>query len=133
MHSEHSEFMLMIVGYGWNEALPPDEARQAIDQMMEWCHGLQKQGTVTSFSPLARMGKIVSGRKGSVVLDGPFAEAKEVVGGYLIVLAGSLEEATAIAQQCPILEHGITIDVRPMVNECSIAQKLREEAALLPA
>jgi hypothetical protein len=126
MHSERSEFMLMIVGYGWNENLPPAEASQAIDQMMAWCHGLKNQGTVTSFSPLARMGKIVSGRKGSVVLDGPFAEAKEVVGGYLVVRAGSLAEATAIAQQCPILEHGITIDVRAMVDECSIAQKLRD-------
>ena len=128
MHSAHSEYMLMIVGYDWDKELPPAEARHAIEQMMAWCHGLKDQGTVTAFSPLTRMGKIVSGRKGSVVMDGPFAEAKEVVGGYLIVRAGSLEEATTIAQQCPMLEHGITIDVRAMVDECSIAQKLREEA-----
>jgi hypothetical protein len=76
------------------------------------------------------MGKMVSGKKGSVVLDGPFVEAKEVVGGYIVVRARSLEDATAIAQHCPILEHGITIDVREMVDECSIAQKLRKEAVL---
>lgn len=120
--------MLMIVGYDWDKKLPPAEARQAIEQMMEWCHGLKKQGVAPSFSPLARMGKIVAGKKGSSVMDGPFMEAKEVVGGYLIVRADSLEEATTIAQQCPILEHGITIDVRAMVDECSISQKLREEA-----
>jgi hypothetical protein len=133
MHSHESEFMLLIVGYDWDQALPPEEAREAIAQMMAWCDDMTKQGTATSFSPLARMGKMVSGKKGSVVVDGPFAEAKEVVGGYIVVRAGSLEEATAIAQQCPILEHGITIDVRAMVNECSIAKRLAEEAALTSA
>ena len=131
--STHSEYMLLIVGYDWDKALSPTDARQAIDGMFAWFETLQQQGICTAGSPLARMGKMVSGQHGRIVADGPFAEAKEVVGGYLVVQATDLDAATAIAQQCPLLAHGITIDVRPMVDECSIAARLREQAALAHA
>lgn len=130
MHISNNEFMLLIVGYDWDTGMAPADARQALDQMMSWVDSLLGQGIATAANPLARMGKMVSGAKGSVVADGPFAEAKEVVGGYIIVKADDLAGATAIAQQCPLLDHGITIDVREMVNECAIAQRLREQAAL---
>ena len=127
------QFMFLIVGYGWDKDLPSAEVRQAIDRMFAWFERLREQGIATSGSPLARMGRIVSGKDGSLVTDGPFAEAKEVVGGYIVVRAAGLDAATAIARQCPLLEYGITLDVRAMVDECSIAQRLREEAELAVA
>jgi len=127
------QFMFLIVGYEWDKDLPSAEVRQAIDRMFAWFERLREQGIATSGSPLARMGRIVSGKDGSLVTDGPFAEAKEVVGGYIVVRAAGLDAATAIARQCPLLEYGITLDVRAMVDECSIAQRLREEAELAVA
>jgi len=53
----------------------------------------------------------LSGRK-ITVTDGPFTEAKEIVGGYLIVSAGSLEEATTMSKGCPVLEEGGSVEVR---------------------
>lgn len=127
------QFMFLIIGYDWDEALPPAEARQALDRMMAWFDGLLQQGVATTGSPLARTGKMVAGKHGSTVADGPFAEAKEVVGGYIIVRADTLAAATAIAQQCPLLEHGVTLDVRAMVDECVTSVRLREQAALAAA
>lgn len=128
--SNNDQYMLLFVGYDWDKGMPNAEARAALDRMMAWFNGLLEQGVGTSGGPLARMGKIVSGKNGSMVADGPFAEAKEVVGGYVVVKAASLDAATALAQQCPLLEYGITVDVRAMVNECAISHRLREQAEL---
>jgi hypothetical protein len=57
-------------------------------------------------------------------VDGPFAEAKELVGGYILVTASSLEEATAIAEQCPRLGEGLTVEVRPVAQACALARSL---------
>lgn len=131
--ADKAQFMFLIIGYDWDKALPPAQARQSLNRMMAWFDGLLQQGVATAGSPLARTGKMVAGKHGSTVADGPFAEAKEVVGGYIIVQADTLAAATAIAQQCPLLEHGVTLDVRAMVDECAISVRLREEAALAAA
>ena len=60
---------------------------------------------------LAREVRIVS-RQG--VTDGPFAEAKEIVGGYWFCLAGSLEEAAALSAQNPCLACGLISEIRPI-------------------
>jgi len=57
-----------------------------------------------------KSGKIVTSEG---AMDGPFVEAKEVIGGYMIVSAGSLEEAMEIARQCPgVVRPGSSIEVR---------------------
>lgn len=133
MHNSNSDFMFLITGYDWDKSMPPAEARAALDKMMAWFNGLLESGVGTAGGPLARHGKIVGGKNGSMVADGPFAEAKEVVGGYIVVKAADLAAATALAQQCPLLEHGVTIDVRAMVDECAISHRLREQAELASA
>ena len=122
--------MLLITGYGWHEGMPAADARKTLDSMMAWVNGLLQQGIATTSSPLARMGKIVAGKNGSSITDGPFAESKEVVGGYIIVSAPDVDAAAAIAAGCPLLEYGITIDVRAMVSECTSEHGLvRDEVA----
>jgi hypothetical protein len=64
---------------------------------------------------------VVSGTGGARVTDGPFAEAKEAIGGYVIVLASGREEATEIAQQHPGLAYGMVIEVRRMAEHCHLA------------
>jgi hypothetical protein len=52
------------------------------------------------------------------VVDGPFAEAKEAIGGYFFLRVADIEEATEIAQRCPSLAHGMTVEVRPVAEAC---------------
>ena len=61
-------------------------------------------------------GKVVENR-GEVITDGPFAEGAELVGGYLIVSAKSLDEATEISTGCPIFEYkGSTVEIREIMS-----------------
>ena len=56
-------------------------------------------------------------------MDGPFAESKEAVGGYLVLQADSLNEAVEIARSMPTLRYGISVEVRPILAECPIFQR----------
>ncbi|WP_437932703.1 YciI family protein [Sorangium sp. So ce291] len=62
-----------------------------------------------------RAGKLVQGRQ-KAVAAGPFAEAKDVIGGYLLVEAEDLAHAVELAKGCPVLEHGGTVEVRPVMK-----------------
>ena len=57
---------------------------------------------------------------GARVIDGPFAEAKEAIGGYVKLMVESIDEATAIAQQHPGLDYGLEIEVREMTASCHL-------------
>jgi hypothetical protein len=60
---------------------------------------------------------------GRFVMDGPFTETKEAVGGYLVLQADSLTEAVEIARSMPTLRYGISVEVRPILAECPILQR----------
>ena len=88
-----------------------------------WFDRLTSQGKAKAGQPLAHEGKIVSGKNGRIVTDGPFAESKEAVAGYVLLQVGDLDEAVEIAKEWPLLEiHGVSIEVRP-VNESLRDQK----------
>ena len=73
-------------------------------------------------------------KRGTItVTDGPFAESKESIGGYFLLTVPSMDEAVAIAQQCPGLPYGIRVEVRPVAGECPIAEVLRSEKQLAHA
>ena len=61
---------------------------------------------------LKREGRVVNGKK--VVSDGPFIEMKEIVGGFSIVQADTLDAAAELAKGCPIFVRGGTVEVRPL-------------------
>jgi hypothetical protein len=102
---------------------------------MSWFQQLSAAGTLKAGQPLLDDARIVSGKNGRTVADGPFAESKEAVGGYFLIKADSFDEAVAIAQQCPTLEHGSIVEVRPIAAECSKMQRVRDGIAqeLAPA
>ena len=122
-----SEYMLLFRGACWDKDLSPEETQRLMNQVMAWFEGLKQRGIVKAGQPLAPEGRTISGKKGRAVLDGPFAESKEAVGGYLLLEAQSLEEVVAIAKSNPTLAHGITIEVRPVLDECPIFQRAREQ------
>jgi len=78
---------------------------------------------------LERTGKIVSGKNGRIVADGPFAESKEAIGGYFLLQVDDLDEAVEIAKDCPALEYGSTVEVRPIAEECPTFQRVKEQLA----
>ena len=104
-------YMLLFRGNDWYKSLSPEETQKVTDQWMAWFKRLTDQGKAVAGNPLEREGKIVSG-KNRVVSDGPFAESKEAIGGYFLLDVGSLDEAVAIAQECPGLPFGAIVEVK---------------------
>ena len=94
-------------------------------QWNDWYEGLAAQGKVQHGRPLGLGGRVVSGPRGQNVTDGPFAESKEVVGGYFFLTVADLDEATAIAKQCPGLALGLTVEVRPVADVSPVLEGVR--------
>jgi hypothetical protein len=99
-----------------------------MSRFASWFEQLNAAGVLKGGQPLLDEARVVS--VGTDALsDGPFAESKEAIGGYFLVKADSLEEAVSIAQQCPTLEYGGAIEVRPVAAECPTFQRARELAS----
>ncbi len=86
---------------------PPEDRRRAREQMMRFGEGLKTQGVLKATESLRSVSEGVRieahGGKRTVV-DGPFAEAKEIVGGFFLLDCTTKEEAIAIASSCPAIE-----------------------------
>lgn len=128
-----SEYLLLFRGSNWDRGLSPEEIQQVMAQTMTWFDSLFQSGKAKGGQPLDESGRTVTGKKGQSVLDGPFAESKEAIAGYLIVNAESLEEAVKIAQGCPTLLNGSSVEVRPLLDECPKFQKAKQQLALATA
>lgn len=96
-------------------------------QWNDWYDGLAARGKVQHAQPLGLEGRVVSGARGENqrVIDGPYAEAKEVVGGYFFLTVANLDEATEIAKDCPGLPIGLTVEVRPVVAVSPVLEEVR--------
>ena len=107
-------YMLLLHDHG--SVLPdmsPDEIQKVIQRYIAWRQRIQQSGRQISGHKLAdRQGRVLRGRVGAPrVTDGPYAEAREVVGGLFIVEAQNYDEVVALSQDCPHLEFG-TIEIR---------------------
>jgi hypothetical protein len=120
-------YMLLFRGTELRKSLPPEELQKVSENWMAWFRRLTEQGKAVAGNPLEREGKIVSG-KDRIVSDGPFAESKEAIGGYFLLDVATMDEALAIATECPGLPYGIRVEVRPVAGECPIAAEIRTEA-----
>lgn len=105
-----SEYLVLSRGQ-WDADAPLEDIQDAIDRFYVWYERLLGEGRIGAGQRLTREGKVVSRQ---AITDGPFAEAKEVVGGYWFILADSLEEAARIAAENPCLAHGLVCEVRPL-------------------
>jgi hypothetical protein len=105
-----SEYLVLSRGQ-WDRNATREDIQAAIDRFYAWHDRLVGEGRMRAGQRLAREGKVVSRQ---AILDGPFAEAKEVVGGYWMILAGSLDEAAALAAENPCLDYGLAFEIRPI-------------------
>jgi len=78
-----------------------------------WMENIAKSGKYLGGDPLEPTGVTVSG-KAMKVTDGPFIEGKEIVGGYVILEAASIEEAVELSKGCPIYTHDGVVEIRPV-------------------
>ena len=124
----HNGYMLLYRSGEWYNKLSHAELQELINQNKAWFEGLTAQGKAKPGRALERKGAIVSGVNGHIVTDGPFAESKEAIGGYLVLDVETIEEAIAIAQSSPGLAYGGSIEVRPLAEECPLDARARELA-----
>ena len=103
-----------------HQHLSPDQRQQLVTRWNSWYDGLAAQGKAVEGQPLDLETRVVSGVGGTRVVDGPFAEAKEAIGGYVKLMVSGLEEATEIAQRHPGLAYGLIIEVRQMAGHCHL-------------
>ena len=109
-----SEYLFLYRG-GQRET-SPEKLQQQMQKWMTWLKGLGEKGHVKDQGqPLERAGKLVKGRQ-KTVTDGPFAEAKDVVGGYTLVEARDLDQAVELSKGCPIFETEGAVEVRPVMK-----------------
>ena len=125
-------FMMLMIPKGYEKATPgtmPDA--KAVAAMMKYNESLQKAGVLLALDGLhpPSMGARVSFATGRpVVTDGPFTEAKEVLGGYWMIDVKSREEAIAWAKRCPASENEI-IEIRRVQEMSDFSPEVQQAAA----
>jgi hypothetical protein len=109
-----SQFILLIRGgEDLSENLSPEQIQEAIERYSAWARKLRAAGKLVNAEKLKDNESFLLSRKhGHVVVDGPFAETKETIGGFFIINADSLEEAIEIARESPAMSQGGRVEVR---------------------
>jgi len=120
-----NDHLLLFRGNVWDRGLSPAQIEKVVSDWMAWFERLKAEGKCAGGHPLEEQGKVVSGKQ-RMVADGPFAESKEAIGGYFYLTVGDENEAIEIAKQCPGLEYGVAVEVRPVADVCSIKQRAEE-------
>ena len=94
----------------------PKQAEVTMKKWIAWIKELGEKGQLLNpGQPLERVGKVVKGRQ-KLVTDGPYAESKDIVGGFMLVQARDLAHAAEISTGCPIFENGGLVEVRPVIK-----------------
>ena len=125
-------FMMLMIPSGYETALPdaqPDPER--VSAMMKYNEALRDAGVLVTLDGLhpPSAGVRVSFTTGKpVVTDGPFTEAKEVLGGYWMIEVASREEAIAWAKRCPAAENE-TIEIRQVQEMSDFTEEVQQAAA----
>src|SRR5262249_59345746 len=110
-------YMLLYRSDEWYNRLSHEELQKLMNQNKAWIEKLSAQGKAKPGRALERRGAIVSGKNGRYVTDGPFAESKEAIGGYLVLDVETLDKAIAIAQTIPSLAYGGSNQRPPLGSE----------------
>ena len=106
----------MFIFFGGDAShLSPDDQQAHMQKWFDWVQKLEKENRYVGGEALIPGGKTVAGPK-KIVTDGPFAESKEVVGGYFVVLAKNLDEAVELAKECPDYKLNGIVEVREVMK-----------------
>jgi len=103
-------------------AVSPEHAEQVYRRVYEWfgTHADQISDSGAELQPVATATTVTHGGGVPVVTDGPFSEAKEVIGGFSVLDVADLDAAIAIVKTWPMLElPGTSVEIRPMIVDYS--------------
>ena len=107
--------MLIFVGADYGQlGLSPEETQTQMQRWFEWVDKLKADDIYVEGRPLTSAGKTLKGQS-PVITDGPFAEASELVGGYFIVKAESIDAAAELAKDYPDYNYGGAVEVREVM------------------
>lgn len=108
------EFLFLFRRANYNFSnISPEEMQAMQKKWNDWAGGIAAQGKMVSQGQrLATQGKVL--KPGGVVTDGPFVEIREILGGFTIIRADNLDEATTLAHGCPVLNLGGSVEIRPI-------------------
>ena len=109
-----NEFMMIFRNDKGNPKPSPEQMQAMIKQWQDWIGGIAAQGKFVATNALGFTGKTV--HSDGTITDGPYAEIKEIVGGYIIVKADNLEEAIKLSNGCPTLAIGGKVEVRDVMQ-----------------
>src|SRR5580704_501247 len=105
-----SEFVFLY--RGGERADSAEQSEKEMQKWVAWMKDLGEKGHLKERGqPLERTGKVVRGKQ-KVVTDGPYAESKDLVGGYSLVEAKDLSHAAELSKGCPIFDSGGLVEVR---------------------
>ncbi|SRR6266851_3926260 len=95
--------------------MTPEEMQQHMQKWHTWiAEGLQKGWILDRGNALTQEGRVVNAKR--IVIDGPFVESKEIVGGYSIVQANTIDAAAELAKGCPALLTGGAVEIRALAD-----------------
>lgn len=110
-----NEFVMLFRNAPTGDARPSPEVMQEFAKKWDvWLAGITAQGRFVGSNRLGFEGRIL--KPGNVIVDGPYAEVKEILGGLIIVKADSLDDAFEMSYGCPILLLGGYVEVRPIMS-----------------
>jgi len=108
-----NQFM-MIFRSDINKPKPsPEQMQGMIKHWQDWIGGIASQGKFVATNALGFEGKTL--HSNNTITDGPYTELKEIVGGYLICKANTIDEAIELAKGCPTLLMGGNVEVRDIM------------------
>ncbi|HWA86164.1 MAG TPA: YciI family protein [Opitutus sp.] len=125
-----SSYMLLFRN-GGPEAhahLTPAERAALAAKWNTWVDSLKSRGAMEQGRPLGLEGRVVTGLHGERVTDGPYAETKEIVAGYIMIRATHLDAAAEIAKGCPGLAIGLIVEVRPLQDFSPVLEEVKAVA-----
>lgn len=109
--STRHEYLVLSRGQ-WDRGAKPEDIEAAIGQFYEWLETHIGAGRMKMGSRLGTGGAVVG--KAGAITDGPYGEGKEVIGGYWLIVAGSLAEAAELAAENPCAQYGLCFEIRPL-------------------
>jgi len=111
-----SDFLFLYRGGEPSGPPSPEEMQQTMQKWMAWMKALGDGGNLKTIgNPLEPSGKVVKGEK-KTITDGPYAEAKDLVGGYSVIEAKDIDHAAELSKGCPVFDTGGFVEVRPIMQ-----------------
>jgi len=111
-----NEYILIFRHEDGNKVASPEQIQVWMKQTMDWIGGIAAQNKFSGGNGLLFDDARVV-RHNNLVTNGPFGDIKETIGGYIMVKAGSVEEAVEFAKGCPVLQgEGNSVEVRKLAS-----------------